>query len=172
MLFALAALTSLIVTTSSFAQGELQPALASTLAKRVASFEKQVSAKTECRLYVLSSPEVQKSLAKSVGKKIGTCTIKSVEGGDIIPPYAPDVLIVGAKAQTVAAINYARSLKILTIGLNADMVRAGAPVGVVEGKGGVAAILLNLKASSQFELDWNASIMKYAETLKTFDMKK
>jgi hypothetical protein len=52
------------------------------------------------------------------------------------------------------------------------MVRAGAPVGVVEGKGGVAAILLNLKASSQFELDWNASIMKYAETLKTFDMKK
>ncbi len=162
----------LLAATNSVADGELQPALASTLSKRVASFEKKVSAKKECRIYVLSSPEVLKSLVKSVGKKIGKCKIKTVEGGDVIPPYAPDVLIVGAKAQAVAAINYARSLKILTVALNADMVCNGAPVGLAEGKDGRPHILLNLKASSDFELNWNASIMKYAETLKTFDKAK
>lgn len=155
--------------TTSLADTELKPALASVLIKKVASFEKRISKKQKCSIYVLNSPEVEKSLSKSIGKKVGECAIDKVEGGEVIPPYVPDLLVVGEKADVVAAVNYARALSIVTIGLTSNMVSAGVPVGVVHGSDGRAHILLNLKASTEFKLSWRPSIMKYAETLRTFD---
>jgi len=147
-------------------QESAPPNIAAALTMKVVKYERNISGGGEVSIYVLGNPEVQAQLAQGIGKKIGSAVLKSVEGGDALPGNPPSILFVGSPSKLESALEYTRGQKILSATNIPDLVPKGVTLGLAVGDDGKPRIVINLTSSSEENLNWNAAIMKVAQTIK------
>jgi len=149
-----------------FGQQSAPPNIAAALTMKVVKYERDISGGGDISIYVLGNSDVQSQLSQLVGQKIGAATLQTVDGGDALPGASPSILFVGSNSQLDAAIQYTREQKILSVTHVPDMVAQGVTLGLGVGSDGKPRILINLSSSSEEDLNWNADIMKVAQTIK------
>lgn len=134
---------------------------------KVAAYERNISDKSEgVTIYVMGAADVADELRKGIGKLVGNSTLNAIDEGDGLPSAKPSILYVGDQSNVAEALAYTRSNKILSVTGKSRLVAEGVTLGIGVNENGKPEIIINLSSSVEEGLDWNASIMKVAKTIK------
>jgi hypothetical protein len=152
------------------AESDMPDKYAAALIYEVAAYEANLTeAGKELYIYVFDNPTIESYLKAVQGKKLGKATIKQVSGGTSLPSTRPDIVVIGNSEPEEMVdnfINYARSIKALSITPSIDVMKKGVIIGLSVGADKKAKIMLNIKHSSASNLRWNPAIMKQAQIVK------
>lgn len=141
--------------------------VAAALILKVAAYERNISDKAEdVTVYVMGAVEVADELRKGIGKSVGNSTLNAIEEGDGLPSIKPSILYIGDESRVNEALEYTRSNKILSVTGKPSLVTEGVTLGIGISDSGKPEIIINLSSSVEEGLDWNASIMRVAKTIK------
>lgn len=139
-----------------------QPEHVSQLFSMACVFNKTLADKGEVNVYIYKSDGVYNVLKSFEGQKMGNVTIKNISSGSSMPSNQPDMLYIGNADKASELINYCNDNSVLCMTNDAEIVNAGASIGVSL-IGGKATILLNPKGVAAQNQSFNPAIMKIAK---------
>ena len=143
------------------------PQIAAALFLKLCTFEKNISGSgKDLNVYVVGSPDLLKAIETTKGIAIGKSKVGAVSGGSGAPASKPDIIIIDDESKLDEITAYSRANSVMTFTNNPDLVAKGVSLGVGVGDDKKPKIMINLTATNEENLNFNAAIMKVAQQIK------
>ncbi len=143
-----------------------QPTQVSQMLSMACVFEKNISAQTECNIYVYNSPDIQNAIKSFKGQKLGNATLKSLTSGSTLPSTKPDIVLIGNAENYAKILNYCNDNDVLSLTNIPDLVKEGVTLGMGVDGSGTPKLLINPKGVAAQGKNFNPAIMKMAKVFK------
>ncbi len=157
----------LILVSSMFAQyTPAAPDQVSQMVSMACVFEKNISALTECTIYVYNSPDIQKAIQSFKGQKLGNATLKSLTSGNTVPSTKPDIILIGDEANFAEILSYCNDNDVLSMTNIPALVKKGVTLGMGVDGSGSPKLLINPDGVAEQGKNFNPAIMKMAKVFK------
>lgn len=157
-----------IVTTGNlFAQySPADAAQASQMVSMACIFEKGISEKSDCEIYIYNNSDVQNAIKSFEGQKLGNTTLKTLSAGNEIPVNKPDIVFIGNKKNFDEVLAYCNDNDVLTLTNIPALVKKGVTLGMGVDNAGKPRLLINPEGVAEQGRNFNPAIMKIAKVFK------
>jgi hypothetical protein len=161
--------TFLIVLTAGNVFAQYSPADATHSSQMVSMaciFEKGISEKADCEIYIYKNPDVQNVIKTFEGQKLGNTTLKTLSSGEGLPTGHPDIVFIGDKKNFEELLAYCNDNDVLTLTNIPSLVKKGVTLGMGVDGAGTPRLLINPDGVAEQGRNFNPAIMKIAKVFK------
>ncbi|EDY81310.1 hypothetical protein VDG1235_928 [Verrucomicrobiia bacterium DG1235] len=143
----------------------LPDSLAAAIITKVLAFETSEGRSEAVRIHVMDQESLAKQFLTKKGMMIGNRRVESVTWGEGIPRGGVDVIVASNEKSVLAAIEYARKNRAITVSNNPEMAPLGVSL-IVYNDEGMPGILLSRRAAQREGLYWEPQILEIAEIIE------